>query len=130
MKAVFMGLGYIGLPTAAVVASKGIEVVGIDINPEVVDIINQGKIHIIEPDLDKVVKSVVENGMLKASLKPENADAFFIVVPTPFKQNHRADITFLIFPNRHKSLSLPEKPMTIRQIGVQIRYWMSALNIH
>lgn len=95
MKAVFMGLGYIGLPTAAVAASKGIQIVGVDVNPAVVETINQGKIHIIEPDLDKVVKSVVERGQLKASLKPEEADAFFIVVPTPFKQNHRADISYV-----------------------------------
>jgi UDP-N-acetyl-D-mannosaminuronic acid dehydrogenase len=95
MKAVFMGLGYIGLPTAAVAASHGIQVVGVDVNPEVVKTINQGKIHIVEPDLDKIVKNVVEEGMLKASLKPEDADAFFIVVPTPFKHNHRADISYV-----------------------------------
>lgn len=95
MKAVFMGLGYIGLPTAAVAASKGIEVVGVDINPLVVDTINEGKIHIVEPELDKVVKEVVENGNLRAALQPESADAFFIVVPTPFKQNHRADISYV-----------------------------------
>ena len=95
MKAVFMGLGYIGLPTAAVAASKGIEVIGVDVNPEVVNTINRGEIHIIEPDLDKVVKQVVENGFLKATLKPEEADAFFIVVPTPFKQNKRADISYV-----------------------------------
>lgn len=90
-----MGLGYIGLPTAAVAASRGIQVVGVDVNPEVVHTINRGKIHIVEPDLDKVVKQVVENGFLKASLKPEEADAFFIVVPTPFKQNKRADISYV-----------------------------------
>lgn len=90
-----MGLGYIGLPTAAVAASYGIDVVGVDVNPEVVNTINKGEIHIVEPDLDKVVKQVVQNGKLRASLKPEKADAFFIVVPTPFKQNHRADISFV-----------------------------------
>ena len=90
-----MGLGYIGLPTAAVAASKGINIVGVDVNPAVVDTINQGKIHIVEPDLDKVVKEVVEKRQLKASLTPEDADAFFIVVPTPFKQNHRADISYV-----------------------------------
>lgn len=95
MKAVFMGLGYIGLPTAAVAASKGIQVVGVDVNPDVVNTINKGRIHIVEPDLDKVVKHVVENGFLKAALKPEEADAFFIVVPTPFKQNKRADISYV-----------------------------------
>ena len=90
-----MGLGYIGLPTAAVAASKGIQVVGVDVNPDVVNTINRGKIHIVEPELDKVVKQVVESGFLKAALKPEEADAFFIVVPTPFKQNHRADISYV-----------------------------------
>ena len=75
-----MGLGYIGLPTAAVAASKGINIVGVDVNPVVVETINQGKIHIVEPDLDKVVKEVVEKGQLKASLEPEEADAFFIVL--------------------------------------------------
>jgi len=95
MKAVFMGLGYIGLPTAAVAANSGIEVVGVDVNPIVVDTVNQGKIHIVEPDLDSLVKRVVENGLLRAALKPEEADAFFIVVPTPFKQHNRADISFV-----------------------------------
>lgn len=95
MKAVFMGLGYIGLPTAAIAASKGIDVLGVDINPSVVETINQGKIHIVEPELDKVVKSVVEKGYLRAALQPETADVFLIVVPTPFKQNHRADIAYV-----------------------------------
>jgi UDP-N-acetyl-D-mannosaminuronic acid dehydrogenase len=95
MKAIFMGLGYIGLPTAAVAAKSGIQVVGIDVNPDVVKTINQGKIHIVEPDLDKIVKEVVLKGSLKASLTPEDADAFLIVVPTPFKQNHRADISYV-----------------------------------
>ena len=90
-----MGLGYIGLPTAAVAANNGLQVLGVDVNPEVVKTINQGKIHIVEPALDKVVKEVVEKGHLRASLKPEEADAFFIVVPTPFKQNHRADLSYV-----------------------------------
>ncbi|GAB6008059.1 UDP-N-acetyl-D-mannosamine dehydrogenase [Dysgonomonas reticulitermitis] len=95
MKAVFMGLGYIGLPTAAIAASKGINVLGVDINPSVVETINQGKIHIVEPELDKVVKTVVEKGHFRAALQPEEADVFLIVVPTPFKQNHRADIAYV-----------------------------------
>lgn len=95
MKVVFMGLGYIGLPTAAVAASKGVEVLGVDINPDVVNTINKGKIHIVEPELDKLVKEVVEKGNLKASLKPETADVFLVVVPTPFKHTHRADITYV-----------------------------------
>jgi UDP-N-acetyl-D-mannosaminuronic acid dehydrogenase len=95
MKALFMGLGYIGLPTAAVAASHGLDVVGVDINPHVVETINQGKIHIVEPDLDEVVRAVVANGKLRAATVPEDADAFFIVVPTPFKHNHRADISYV-----------------------------------
>ncbi|MDP3453329.1 MAG: UDP-N-acetyl-D-mannosamine dehydrogenase [Bacteroidales bacterium] len=95
MKALFMGLGYIGLPTAAVAAKSGIEVIGVDINQSVVDTINRGEIHIIEPELDKLVKDVVSKGQLRATTKPENADVFLIVVPTPFKQNHRADISYV-----------------------------------
>lgn len=95
MKALFMGLGYIGLPTAAVVARHGLDVVGVDINPQVVETINQGKIHIVEPDLDEVVKEVVASGKLRATTVPEEADAYFIVVPTPFKHNHRADISYV-----------------------------------
>jgi len=95
MKAVFMGLGYIGLPTAAVAAKYGIDVIGVDINPEVVDIINKGEIHIVEPGLGDVVKQVVQDGKLVARLEPEEADAYFIVVPTPFKQNRRADTSYV-----------------------------------
>jgi UDP-N-acetyl-D-mannosaminuronic acid dehydrogenase len=81
-----IGLGYIGLPTAAVIASRGIEVVGVEINQKAVDTINQGKIHIVEPDLDIVVKSVVSTGNLRATLQVEPAEAFMIAVPTPFKK--------------------------------------------
>lgn len=94
-KVLFLGLGYIGLPTAAVAASHGFEVVGVDVNPTVVDTINQGKIHIVEPQLSNIVQEVVRKGTLRAASKPEAADAFFVVVPTPFKQNHRADITYV-----------------------------------
>jgi UDP-N-acetyl-D-mannosaminuronic acid dehydrogenase len=94
-KVVFIGLGYIGLPTAAVVASTGIETVGVDTNPKIVNTVNQGKIHIIEPELETVVKEVVNNGRLRATTIVEKADAFFIVVPTPFKQNHEADISYV-----------------------------------
>ena len=94
-KVIFLGLGYIGLPTAAIAAHHGYEVVGVDVNPSVVETVNQGKVHIVEPDLDKVVKESVLNGHLRAVIQPEPADAFFIVVPTPFKQNHRADITYV-----------------------------------
>lgn len=82
---VVMGLGYIGLPTASILATKGHKVVGVDINPKTIDIINQGYIHIVEPDLDILVKSAVGSGNLKAFLQPEEADIFIIAVPTPFK---------------------------------------------
>ncbi len=79
-----IGLGYIGLPTAAMFASKKRKVVGIDINPSIVNIINSGKIHIVEPELESIVRQAVEGGFLKATLVPEPADAFLIAVPTPF----------------------------------------------
>lgn len=79
-----IGLGYIGLPTAAMFASRKKKVIGVDVNQHAVDTINQGKIHIIEPDLDKIVHAAVSEGYLKAVLKPEPADAFLIAVPTPF----------------------------------------------
>jgi len=95
MKALFMGLGYIGLPTAAVVAQHGIQVHGVDVNPKVVETINKGEIHIIEPGLEAVVKEGVKKGYFKASLKPTEADVHLIVVPTPFKGNHEPDISFV-----------------------------------
>lgn len=84
-KIVVMGLGYIGLPTASILATKGHTVVGVDINEAAVKIINSGNIHIVEPDLDILVRSAVNSGNLKAMLAPEEADTFIIAVPTPFK---------------------------------------------
>lgn len=95
MKACFMGLGYIGLPTAIIAAKHGIEVLGVDINPKVVELTNQGKLHIIEPGMEEYLQEVVNNGMLKASLQPEECDAYFMVVPTPFKGNHEPDISYV-----------------------------------
>jgi UDP-N-acetyl-D-mannosaminuronic acid dehydrogenase len=80
-----IGLGYIGLPTAAMFASRKKKVIGVDVNQYAVDTINQGKIHIVEPDLDMIVHAAVTEGYLKAVIKPEPADAFLIAVPTPFK---------------------------------------------
>lgn len=92
---VMLGLGYIGLPTAALVAQKRTKVYGVDINPEIVDTINAGKIHIIEPELDIAVSQAVESGYLKAGTKPVAADTFLIVVPTPFKGKNEPDISFV-----------------------------------
>lgn len=94
-KVVMMGLGYIGLPTAALIASKGMDVHGVDVNPEIVKTINQGKVHIVEPDLEGLVTYVVGKGFLKAHAKPSEADVFLIAVPTPFKQEHEPDLSFV-----------------------------------
>ncbi len=90
-----MGLGYIGLPTAALIAGKGISVLGVDINKETVDIINQGKIHIVEPDLEGLVNYAVTHGFLRAHTKPSRADVFLIAVPTPFKEGYAPDLAFV-----------------------------------
>ena len=95
MKACFMGLGYIGLPTAIIAAKHGIEVKGVDINPTVVEMTNAGKLHIIEPGMEDMLKDVVASGMLKASTTPEVCDAYFMVVPTPFKGNHEPDVSYV-----------------------------------
>lgn len=91
-----IGLGYIGLPTAAMFASRKIEVVGVDVNQKAVDTINRGEVHIVEPDLDLVVRAVVKEGYLRATTVPEPAEAFLIAVPTPFKgENHEPDLSFI-----------------------------------
>lgn len=95
MKACFMGLGYIGLPTAVIAAKHGIQIVGVDINPKVVEMTNQGHLHIVEPQIEEMLKEVVATGMLKASTTPEESDAYFMVVPTPFKGNHEPDVSYV-----------------------------------
>ena len=92
---VTIGLGYIGLPTSALIASKETFVLGVDINQKVVDTVNKGKIHIVEPDLAQIVSKVVKDGFLKASTKPTKSDVYLIVVPTPFKENNEPDISFI-----------------------------------
>lgn len=92
---VMIGLGYIGLPTAALIASKQVNVFGVDINESVVNTINQGKIHIVEPELDSAVENAVAQGYLKAGSKPKEANTYLIVVPTPFKDKNVPDISFV-----------------------------------
>jgi len=94
-KVVTMGMGYIGLPTSALIAQKKVPVLGVDINQQVVDTINAGKIHIVEPELDDIVRQAVQDKYLRASLKPEQADVYLIVVPTPFKNKNEPDISFV-----------------------------------
>lgn len=90
-----VGLGYIGLPTAAVFARSGVEVIGVDVNPLAVEIINTGKAHIVEAYLDELLHEMVKNGSLRASLTAEEADAYLIAVPTPFKGNHEPDLAYI-----------------------------------
>ncbi|GAA4233982.1 UDP-N-acetyl-D-mannosamine dehydrogenase [Postechiella marina] len=92
---VMIGLGYIGLPTAALIAQSKTYVHGVDINPSVVETINQGKIHIVEPELDVAVAEAVKEGYLKAATTPVEANAYLIVVPTPFKAKNEPDISFV-----------------------------------
>ena len=90
-----MGLGYIGLPTAIIAAKYGVEVLGVDVNAEVVATTNAGKLHIVEEGLESLLQEVIASGSFKAYTNPQEADAYFIVVPTPFKGDHEPDISFV-----------------------------------
>lgn len=94
-KVCVIGLGYIGLPTASLLGTKGFDVFGVDTSEHVVNTINQGKIHIVEPDLDILVKSAVQSGNLKTGLQPQEADVFILAVPTPFKDDHIPDLSYV-----------------------------------
>jgi len=95
-KVCIVGLGYIGLPTAALLANNGYNVHGVDVKENVVNTINKGEIHIVEPELDKYVKTAVNNGNLKASLQAQEADVFIIAVPTPFHEGFKPNIDFVL----------------------------------
>lgn len=90
-----MGLGYIGLPTAIIAAKHGVQITGVDINAKVVEMTNAGKLHIIEPGMEEMLREVVADGRLHASTVPETSDAYFMVVPTPFKGNHEPDVSYV-----------------------------------
>lgn len=90
-----IGLGYIGLPTATLFASRKKRVIGVDVTPHVVNTVNEGRIHIVEPELDMLVHAAVKEGYLRATLTPEPADAFLIAVPTPFKNGHKPDLSYI-----------------------------------
>ncbi|MFN3825410.1 MAG: UDP-N-acetyl-D-mannosamine dehydrogenase [Pseudorhodobacter sp.] len=90
-----VGLGYIGLPTAAVFAARGVDVIGVDVSPRVVETINAGRIHIVEPELAGIVHMAVTAGKLRATLTPEPADAFIVAVPTPFAEGHQPDLSYI-----------------------------------
>src|SRR5208282_6755977 len=87
-----IGLGYIGLPTAAVIASRGMRVLGVDVNEDVVKTVASGAIHIAEPDLEGLVQKVVSTGALRVAIKPQVADVFIIAVPTPIDEDKRPDL--------------------------------------
>lgn len=95
MKACFMGLGYIGLPTAIISSQHGINVCGVDINPKVVEKTNRGELHIVEPGLQDLLKKAVDSKSLVASTTPFESDVYLIVVPTPFKAKHDPDISYV-----------------------------------
>ena len=101
-----IGMGYIGLPTCAIFASSGLEVIGIDVNAAVVEKVNRGEIHIVEPDLDGLIQKVVANGKLRAFTSPQTADAFVIAVPTPITEDHKPDVTYVMAAARSISTKL------------------------
>jgi len=108
-----IGLGYIGLPTAALIASKKMNVLGVDVNQHVVDTINKGEIHIVEPKLDNLVKQVVLDGYLKANTQPVTADVYLIAVPTPFKGDYEPDIAYVEAATRSLIPTLTEGALVI-----------------
>jgi UDP-N-acetyl-D-mannosaminuronic acid dehydrogenase len=130
-----IGLGYIGLPTAAVFASRKVKVIGVDVNQHAVDTINQGRIHIVEPDLDMVVHAAVKEGYLRASTHPEPADAFLIAVPTPFKAGptgpHHPDLDYIEAASRSIAPVLKKGDLVILEstspVGAteQMAAWLS-----
>lgn len=125
------GLGYIGLPTAAVIASRGIDVVGVDVSEHAVNTINQGKIHIVEPDLDMLVQSAVMTGKLRATQNPESADIFLIAVPTPFTDGHKPDLSYIKAAVKNIATVLVKGNLVILEstspVGTteQIAYWLA-----
>jgi UDP-N-acetyl-D-mannosaminuronic acid dehydrogenase len=131
-----IGLGYVGLPTAATLSNRGVRVLGVDINPDTVSLINQGKIHIIEPDLDIMVQNAVAKGTLSASTTPEEADAFIIAVPTPFSENHAPDLSHLKAASESLAPYLKKGDLVVVEstspVGAteQVSKWLAALCPH
>jgi len=127
-----VGLGYIGLPTAAVIASRGVEVVGLEVDPKIVEVLNRGDIHIVEPELDTVVRGAVKAGTFRATLAPEPAEAFVIAVPTPFKGAHEPDLRYIESAARNIAPVLAKGNLVILEstspVGAteQLAAWLAA----
>jgi len=127
-----IGLGYIGLPTAAVFASRKKRVIGVDVNQQAVDTINRGQIHIVEPELDIIVHAAVSGGFLRATTTPEPADAFLIAVPTPFKAGHQPDLDYIESASRSIAQVLKKGDLVILEstspVGAteQMADWLAA----
>jgi len=100
LKVSVIGLGYIGLPTAAMLASRQVEVIGVDVNQYAVDTINRGEIHIVEPELDILVQTAVQTGYLRATTTPEKVEAYIVAVPTPLKDNHNPDLSYIEYSTK------------------------------
>jgi UDP-N-acetyl-D-mannosaminuronic acid dehydrogenase len=115
-----IGLGYIGLPTASLLATKGYKVTGVDINPRVVDSINQGNVHIVEPDLDVLVRSAVNSGNLVAANEPVRADIFILAVPTPFLADKQPDTHHVEAATRAISAEIAEGNLIILESTVPV----------
>ncbi len=128
-----VGLGYVGLPTAAVIANRGIDVIGVDVNPRTVERVNKGEAHIVEPDLDILVRSAVTTGKLRAVSAPEPADVFIVAVPTPFKEGHAPDLAYLESAAKSLAPVLAKGNLVILEstspVGTteQLRDWLSEL---
>ncbi|MDB0021051.1 UDP-N-acetyl-D-mannosamine dehydrogenase [Candidatus Pseudothioglobus singularis] len=127
-----IGLGYIGLPTAAILGSKGFNIIGVDNNRNVVEIINKGKVHIVEPGLEEMVHKAVIKGNLHASSSPKKADIFIIAVPTPFKINHNPDLSYIELAIRNIAPVIQEGNLIILESTVpvgtteKLKKWLKA----
>jgi UDP-N-acetyl-D-mannosaminuronic acid dehydrogenase len=128
-----LGLGYVGLPTAAVFASRGLAVTGVDVNEQTIQLINQGKVHIVEPDLDILVTGAVAIGKLSATTKPVPADAFIVAVPTPFRDDHKPDLSFVEAATKSLADVLKKGDLVVVEstspVGTteQVSRWLAAL---
>ena len=131
-KIVVMGLGYIGLPTATVLALRGFDVHGVDVSQHVVDTLKQGKIHIVEPDLDVSVAAAIKSGGLQVSTKPMSADVFIIAVPTPFKEGHKPNLDYVESASRTIAAHLKPGDLVILEstspVGTteKVSQWLAA----